>query len=94
MTVEKPHQIFGVVRDNDGQPVADAQIYFTDSPVPLPDIAMLTDENGAFNLSVPSTGEYGIGFNAPGFAIKTKRVTIKSGQETHLNIQLKKSDES
>ena len=94
MTVEKPHQISGVVRDNDGKPIADAQIYFTDSPVSLPDIAMLTDDNGAFTLSVPSTGKYGIGCNAAGFATETETVTIGNKQEAQLNIRLKKSDET
>ncbi len=43
---EKPRVITGVVRDNAGKPIAEARIYFTDSPMPLPDIAMLTDSNG------------------------------------------------
>lgn len=87
---EKPRVISGVVRDNDGKPIADAQIYFTDSPMPLPDIAMLTDTNGTFSLSVPSAGKYGIGFNADGFASETTTVTIGSEQKIHLDIRLKR----
>ncbi len=87
---EKPCVISGIVRDNGGKPIADAQIYFTDSPMPLPDIAMLTDSNGTFSLSVPSTGKYSIGYNAEGFAPETATVTIGSEQKVHLDIRLKR----
>lgn len=82
--------ISGVISDSDGKPLADAQIYFTESPMPLPDIAMLTDSDGKYSLSVPSAGKYGIGYNAAGFASKKVTVTIGSEQNTTLDVQLKK----
>lgn len=87
---EKPRVITGVVRDNAGKPIADARIYFTDSPMPLPDIAMLTDGNGKYSLSVPSAGKYTIGYNADGFAPETTTVKIESEQKVHLDIRLKR----
>lgn len=83
-----PYLISGVVSDNSGEPIAEARIYFTDSPMPMPDIAMLTDSNGKFTLSVPLTGKYGIGCYADGFAPKTTTVMIESGQKSHLEIRL------
>ncbi len=85
---EKPCLISGGVCNESGKLVANARIYFTESPMPLPDIAMLTDSNGKFTLLVPSTGKYGIGCYADGFAPKTVTLTIKSNQESHLAIRL------
>ena len=50
--------IAGTVVDSTGMPVADARIAFSRAPVAMPDIAMLSDERGAFTLSVPVKGEY------------------------------------
>jgi len=51
MMVAKQSVISGIVRDPNGRPVADARIYFIGGPVPLPDIAALTDAAGAFSLT-------------------------------------------
>jgi len=50
--------IAGIVVDSHRRPVADARIAFSRAPVAMPDIAMLTDERGAFTLSVPVEGAY------------------------------------
>jgi hypothetical protein len=50
----------GVVRDTTGAPVAFATVALTRGPVPLPDIAALTDAHGSFVLSVPQPGAYEI----------------------------------
>ena len=60
--------IAGTVRDSKGRPVAQARVFFTGGPEPIPDVAALTDELGAFTLSAPSPGEYSIGFALEGFA--------------------------
>jgi hypothetical protein len=86
----KPSMISGVLRNPGGKPVADARVYFTDGPVPLPDIATLTDSDGTFSLSVPSAGTYVIECNADGFAPKAVTVKVASGQKLHLDIQVKK----
>lgn len=82
--------ISGIVKDPGGKPVPQARVYFTDSPVPLPDIAALTDENGAFSLSVPSAGKYKIECVAEGFTPTASKVTVKSGKITKIQIQMKK----
>jgi hypothetical protein len=52
--------ISGKVVDEQGQPVAGARVMFTSSPVPVPDIALMTGEDGSFTLSVPANGSYEI----------------------------------
>lgn len=52
--------ISGKVVDEQGQPVAGARVMFASSPVPLPDIALQTAEDGSFTLSVPANGSYEI----------------------------------
>ncbi len=52
--------ISGRVVDADGKPVAWARVMFARSPVPLPDVALMTGEDGSFTLSVPANGSYDI----------------------------------
>jgi hypothetical protein len=85
-----PRILSGVVRDPNRNPVAQARVYFTHSPVSLPDIAVLTDSNGRFSLSVPSSGTYTIEAVADGFAPSTATATIMDNQEKQLEIELKR----
>lgn len=82
--------ISGTVRDPQRQPVMDARAYFVDGPVPLPDIAVLTDSNGKFSLTAPVPGTYHIGCTADGFASTTTTVSVKSGQDVQIEIELKR----
>jgi hypothetical protein len=52
--------ISGRVVDAEGRPVAWARVMFARSPVPVPDVALLTGEDGSFTLSVPANGSYEI----------------------------------
>ena len=56
--------ISGVVVDRDGRPLADARVAFSGGPVPLPDLAMLTDDQGQFTVAVPVHGTYEMTFTA------------------------------
>jgi len=51
----------------DGTSVGEARVFFTGSPVPLPDIAALTDDDGRFSLFAPSPGRYQLVCHADGF---------------------------
>jgi hypothetical protein len=75
--------ISGVVQDLHGKPIAQAPVYFTNGPVPLPDIAALTDEEGAFTLTAPTRGSYTIACAAEGFAPTEVSIEIP-----YLEIQL------
>lgn len=80
--------ISGIVHDPIGRPIAQARVYFMSGPVALPDIATLTNNEGAFALSAPSEGNYHIGIAADGFAPTSIMVTIKGGQEVKLKLKL------
>lgn len=72
--------IAGQVLDPAGQPAAQVRVYFVDGPVPLPDIAMLTGDDGTFRLAVPAPGEYRIGISADGcMALAAKTVVGAAG---------------
>ena len=85
----QPSVIFGTVRDPDGNPVAAARVYFTDSPFAMPDIAALTDERGKFSLSVPADGTYGLGCNADGFDPQSATVSVAGEPKIEIDIKLK-----
>ena len=50
--------IHGVVTDPAGQPVSGAVVMVAAAPVPVPDIAALTDSEGRFSIIVPVQGTY------------------------------------
>ena len=50
--------INGAVTDPSGHPVVGATVLIASSPVPVPDIAALTGEDGTFLIAVPAPGEY------------------------------------
>jgi hypothetical protein len=81
--------ISGVVRSPDGKPVSNARVYFTAGPVPLPDIAALTDSNGAFSLTAPAPGEYVVESAADEFGARSSRVNVKGGEQVRLDLKLK-----
>ena len=41
----------------DDSPVIEARVFFGTTPVPMPDIAALTDEDGRFSLCTPAPGQ-------------------------------------
>jgi hypothetical protein len=53
-----PPVISGMVVDAEGNPIQGARVFFVEGPVPLPDIAALTDDSGHFALSAPVSGTY------------------------------------
>lgn len=83
--------IFGVVRDDNGNPVSEARVSFLAGPVPLPDIAALTDIDGTFALSTPAAGEYVIAVNMEGFVRKELKITLESNEEKHFAINLSRT---
>jgi hypothetical protein len=57
---QDPLLVFGSVVDAAGHPVPDARVALTASPVAVPDIALLTGEDGSFSIAVPVEGIYGV----------------------------------
>jgi protocatechuate 3,4-dioxygenase beta subunit len=83
------HVISGTVLDPNGQPQANARVYFTAGPVPLPEIAAVTDSSGKFSLTAPAPGEYVIESSADEFGAQSARVKVKGDKPAHLELQLK-----
>ena len=89
-------EITGVVRDASGTPVPGAHVLFTEGPQPLPDIAALTDAEGRFSLSAPTTGVYRLTCRAdplsgpPGTAEATVRVepSAQAARPGRLQVEL------
>jgi Carboxypeptidase regulatory-like domain len=83
--------IAGVVVDAEGHPVEEARVYFVEGPIPLPDIAALTDRSGRFALSAPGSGTYQLGVaseGAAGFMQKTTTVEVVAQRDVNLEFRL------
>jgi len=68
-------RILGTVTGPNGEKIAEASVYFMDGPVPLPDIAQLTDDDGRFRMAAPAPGTYRIGVRAP-YTEQTAEITV------------------
>jgi Carboxypeptidase regulatory-like domain len=80
--------ISGRVLSADGQPIAGARVFFVSSPVPVPDIALLTDGTGRFSLTAPVPGAYRIGCSSDEFGSATITVDVPEGQNVEVEIRL------
>jgi hypothetical protein len=60
----------------DNSPVVEARVFFATAPVPLPDIATLTDEDGRFSLHAPAPGTYELVCHADGFDPATVTIDV------------------
>ena len=78
----------GTVVDTADRPVASASVYFVSAPVPVRDVAVLTDDDGTFTLTAPTAGEYRIGANAEHFAPAETAVTVADVAEQTVRIRL------
>lgn len=86
--IGKTSVVFGMVRDHNGNPISNARVSFVEGPVPLQDIAALTDNKGTFALSAPIAGEYVIEVVSDKFIKKKEKITIEGNQEKHIDISL------
>lgn len=83
-----PILISGEVKDDKNNPVAEARISFIDGPVPLQDIATVSDDNGRFILSAPVPGEYTIEVVSEGFISKNFRFATEARRGSRFEIKL------
>jgi len=70
--------IRGTVHDQAGKPVPAARVWIAAAPVPVPEIASLTDDDGGFLIAVPTPGPYEIAATADGFASERKLVDVSN----------------
>ena len=83
--------IRGEVRDQAGVPIEDARVWVSSGPVATADVAMLTDANGGFLLSVPTVGRYEIACAADGYLSAQQIVNVSSGQAVSIELRLRKA---
>ena len=87
---QSPALISGTVRDAKGNPVAQARISFTSAPVAMPEVGILSDQNGAFTLAAPVAGTYELACYADGFTAETFQVTVASGEKVNHELTLRR----
>jgi hypothetical protein len=78
--------VSGRVAGRDGRSIAGAHVMFAYGPVALPDIAQVTDANGAFALTAPVDGIYRIVVKAPGFEPVERDVAVRRQAPTSIQI--------
>jgi Carboxypeptidase regulatory-like domain len=66
----------------DDSPVTEASVFFGAGPVPMPDIAALTDDDGRFSLFAPAPGTYELVCHADGFDPATVLIDVRPGSES------------
>jgi Carboxypeptidase regulatory-like domain len=66
----------------DDSPVIEARVFFGAAPVPLPDIAALTDDDGRFSLYAPAPGTYQLVCHADGLDPATVAIDVLPGSES------------
>ena len=82
--------IAGMVVDAEGNPIEGARVYFVKGPVPLPDIAALTDDSGHFALSAPVSGTYLLGVASEGSAgLVQEKTTVEVGEERGIDLEVR-----
>jgi len=81
--------IRGRVLDENKRPLGGARIFITSAPVPMPDIAQLSDAQGAFSLGVPVPGTYRIGVAAQGHDRAERELTVTADSKNELEFQLR-----
>ncbi len=84
----KPIIVAGVVRGPAGEQVAQGRVFIARSPVPVPDVAALTDAEGRFTLSLPAPGLYEVACVAEGYAPSSATVEVADEQELRLELRL------
>jgi hypothetical protein len=86
--------ISGIVRGDNGNPVAQARVSFLAGPVPLTDIAALTDIDGTFSLSAPVAGEYVVEVVIEQFVRKELKITIAPNEHKSVVINLSRAKDA
>jgi len=66
----------------DDSPVIEARVFFGAAPVPLPDIAALTDDDGRFSLYAPTPGTYELVCHADGLDPATVAIDVLPGSDS------------
>lgn len=83
--------ISGTVCDADGVPLADARVWIAKGPAPTKDVAILTDGEGKFVLSVRAAGDYEVACAADGYQSREVRVHVSPDSGGAADVRLARS---
>ena len=76
--------------DEQRRPLGGARVYVVSAPVSMPDVALLTDEQGAFALAAPVAGTYRIGIAAEEYAAQERDVKVAAQAPDEMLFELRK----
>lgn len=82
--------IKGQVVDPEGQPVAQAAVYFVSAPVNMADVAQLTDEEGKFTTYLPTPGDYTLGARSDDWGEVQKEIQVIGDDPLTIEMRLNK----
>ncbi len=80
-------QITGRVTNPSGEPIARARLAFSDSSVPLPEMAYTTNADGAYRIAVPR-GTYTLVVTADGYASQERKLDTRQEAQTQADFVL------
>jgi Carboxypeptidase regulatory-like domain len=84
----KPIIVAGVVRGRADEQVPEARVFIAGGPVPVPDIAALTDADGRFTLSLPMQGSYEVACVAEGYAPSSTTIEVADNRDLRVELRL------
>ncbi|MEB2334561.1 MAG: carboxypeptidase regulatory-like domain-containing protein [Anaerolineaceae bacterium] len=82
-------QVSGIVTDLDGNPLAEAGIAVTKSVVGVPEILVLSGEDGKYTWHLPA-GTFTLSAMKEGYKELSLEVVVKEGETTKLDFKLEK----
>jgi hypothetical protein len=87
-TATKSIIVAGVVRGSAGDQVAQARVFIARGPVPVPDIAALTDAESRFILSFPVQGSCDVACVADGYAPSSTTIEVADDRDLRVELRL------
>jgi predicted extracellular nuclease len=82
-------RVTGKVTDGSGNPIPGAGVAVTKSSISVPEILVLTNEEGRYVWTLPP-GEFTLTVHKDGYVEKSKDITLKEGETVELDFQLEK----
>ena len=85
--------VSGRVLDALNRPVSGARVFVRQAPGPVPDLALLTDGDGRFTLSLPTSGRYELVCNSD--ELGATSITFDAGaSDTTVRLQFSKAGQA
>lgn len=80
-------RITGRVTNAAGEPLARARLVFSESSVPMPEIAYMTNANGEYGMTVPR-GTYTLAVYADGYASQARKLDTRAEAQVQIDFVL------